>query len=574
MSLSSVEIPVRPPRRLLPENFTLNSWDELKPYFEELLHRSIDSVDDLLSWMKDRSELEAVLEEDMAWRYIRMNIDTTDPELAKAFQFVVKEIEPQIAPYANQFDKKLVSAPQLEELEGDNYQIHLRKVKKAIEIYREKNVALFAQLQTDAQQYGVFTGGMAIEVDGQELTMQGAAKYLKDPDREKRETVYHLMRDRWLVERSKLNDLFDQLVALRHQVAINADFANFRDFMFSAMSRFDYSVEDCYDFHESIRTEILPIVRSFAEERKALLQVDPLRPWDSEVDPSGNQALMPFQNGAELLEKSIECFRRIRPYFGDCLSIMREMGHLDLESKKGKAPGGFNYPLYETGVPFVYMNAVGAFRDVVTMVHEGGHAIHSFLSRNLELTAFKQLTSEVAELASMSMELISMEHWDVFFADPEDLRRAKKEQLTKIISILPWIAMIDKFQHWIYENPNHTQDERSEKWVSIHKEFATGLTDWTGEEANREMAWQKQLHVFEVPFYYIEYGMAQLGAIALWRNYKQNPEQALDQYEAALKLGYTKSIGEIYQAAGVRFDFSADYVKELAAFVREELTKL
>ncbi|MGD1846748.1 MAG: M3 family oligoendopeptidase [Salibacteraceae bacterium] len=574
MSDSSIELPVKPERRLLPDDFTVTSWDQLQPYFEELLHRETPTPEELYSWMKDRSELEAVLEEDLAWRYIKMNIDTTDPELAKSFQFVVKEVEPKIAPYSNQFDKKLLGADQLQALDQEKLHIHLRKVRKAIEIYREENVPLFAQLQTEAQQYGVLTGGMTIEVEGKELTMQGAAKYLKDPDRDRREAVYHQMTARWQKEREKLNTLFDQLLQLRNGVATNADFPNFRDYMFSAMSRFDYTVQDCYDFHESIRTEILPIVKTFAEERQALLNVEALKPWDGEVDPSGQPALKPFDTGAELLEKSIECFRRVRPFFGDCLAIMREMGHLDLESKKGKAPGGFNYPLYETGVPFVYMNAVGAFRDVVTMVHEGGHAIHSFLSRNLELTAFKQLTSEVAELASMSMELISMEHWDVFFSNEEELKRAKKEQLTKIISILPWIAMIDKFQHWVYENPKHSQEERTAKWVAIHQEFATGLTDWTGEEENRAMAWQKQLHVFEVPFYYIEYGMAQLGAIALWRNYKQNPEKALDQYEAALKLGYTRSIGEIYETAGVKFDFSAGYVKELAAFVREELAQL
>jgi oligoendopeptidase F len=292
------------------------------------------------------------------------------------------------------------------------------------------------------------------------------------------------------------------------------------------------------------------------------------------VDPNGNQPLKPFEGGEELLDKCIECFDKVRPYYGVCLRKMKEMGHLDLVSRKGKAPGGFMYPLYESGVPFIYMNSVGLLRDAVTMVHEGGHAIHSFYTKDMELTAFKSTPSEVAELASMSMELISMEHWDVFFGDKEEWKRARKEQLQGVLETLPWVAMVDEFQHWLYENGNHTHDERHDKWLSISKRYGTGMVDWSSHKEFQKTAWQRQLHIYEVPFYYIEYGMAQLGAIAVWRNYKQNSEKALDDYDSALKLGYTKSIGEIYEAANVKFDFSASYVKELADFVKSELEAL
>jgi len=220
------------------------------------------------------------------------------------------------------------------------------------------------------------------------------------------------------------------------------------------------------------------------------------------------------------------------------------------------------------------MNSVGSFRDVITMIHEAGHAVHSFLSRDLAVTDFKSTPSEVAELASMSMELITMDYWGVFFPNEADLKRAKKEHMEKILGILPWIAMVDKFQHWVYENPTHSVEQRLAQWTSISDEFSAGITDWSGFDEVRAIAWQKQLHLYEVPFYYIEYGMAQLGAIAVWRNYKANPEQAVAQYMRALRLGYTKSIGEIYEAAGVKFDFSAAYVKELADFVKGELGKL
>ena len=404
--------------------------------------------------------------------------------------------------------------------------------------------------------------------------MQQASVYLKGTDREKRKEAFEKVNVRRAEDKEKLDILLDELIEKRQKVAGNAGFENFRDYKFQSMGRFDYTKEDCFNFHESIAQEIVPLIADIQKERKENLGLEVLKPWDMSVDPNGNEPLKPFDGGEELLDKCIECFDKIRPYYGNCLRKMKEMGHLDLVSRKGKAPGGFMYPLYESGVPFIYMNAVGLLRDAVTMVHEGGHAIHSFYTKDMELTAFKSTPSEVAELASMSMELISMEHWDVFFSNKEEWKRARKEQLQGVLETLPWVAMVDEFQHWLYENKNHSHDERHDKWLSISKQYGTGMVDWSGYEAYKKTAWQRQLHIYEVPFYYIEYGMAQLGAIAVWRNYKQNSEKALDAYDTALKLGYTKSIGDIYEAANVKFDFSADYVKELAAFVQAELNAL
>jgi oligoendopeptidase F len=301
------------------------------------------------------------------------------------------------------------------------------------------------------------------------------------------------------------------------------------------------------------------------------LNVDALRPWDKAVDPEGKDALKAFNDGKELTDKTIECFYKIDAYLGQCLSIMKEMGHLDLESRKGKAPGGYNYPLSEIGVPFIFMNATSTLRDMVTIMHEGGHAIHNFLTRELELNDFKSTPSEVAELASMSMELISMDHWDIFFSNPDDLKRAKREHLEDLIETLPWVATIDKYQHWLYENPTHSLDERRQNWNRIFDEFTDTVTDWSGLQDAKDYLWQKQLHLYEVPFYYIEYGMAQLGAIAVWRNYRQDKQKGLEGYMNALKLGYMKSIPEVYKAANIKFDFSRPYIKELMEFVKKEL---
>ncbi|MGZ3874546.1 MAG: M3 family metallopeptidase, partial [Mucilaginibacter sp.] len=316
------------------------------------------------------------------------------------------------------------------------------------------------------------------------------------------------------------------------------------------------------------------ILREQAQKRKEALKLDALKPWDMDVDISGKPALKPFNSGDELIEKSIRCFSNINRYLGERLEIMKDNHLFDVESRKGKAPGGYNYPLSETGAPFIFMNSANTFRDLTTMVHEGGHAVHTFLTADLELNDFKHCPSEVAELASMSMELISMDNWDVYFDNEEDLKRAKRDQLFDVLKTLPWVAVVDQFQHWIYTNPGHTDAERTEAWIQIYEPFGAGFADWSGlEEAERNL-WQKQLHIFEVPFYYIEYGMAQLGAIAVWKNYKENPEKGLQQYLDALKLGYTKTIKEIYETAGIKFDFSAAYVKELAEFVKLEMDKL
>jgi oligoendopeptidase F len=415
---------------------------------------------------------------------------------------------------------------------------------------------------------------MSVEFSGQEYTLEQAANFLKDLNRETRQQAWEHITARRLQDKEQLDELFNKLKTLRHQVAQNAGFDNFRDYMFAALGRFDYTPQDCFDFHEAIAREVVPLLAEQANERTLALDLEHLKPWDTEVDTSGKAALKPFNNGQELIDKSIDCFNGLSPFLGSRLELMKANGLFDIESRKGKAPGGYNYPLAETGAPFIFMNSANSFRDLTTMVHEGGHAIHTFLTADLKLNDFKHCPSEVAELASMSMELISMDHWDVFFTDPEELKRAKKYQLRDILKTLPWVAVVDAFQHWIYTNPDHNSEERTEAWKEIFTRFGANFIDWSDHQEALENLWQKQLHIFEVPFYYIEYGIAQLGAIAVWKNYKENPEKGLANYLDALKLGYTKNMKDIYSTAGIEFNFSAAYIKELVAFVKQELEKL
>lgn len=562
------------PRHFLPGDFKIDSWETLEPYLKDLEERKIESRTDLEQWLKDASELEAVVSEDACWRQIRMTCDTENKELESAFNFFMMEIQPKIQPYSDRLNKKLLDSPFTKELNQDIYFTYLRNVKKNIELFREENIPLQAELNVMQQQFGVISGKMTVEVNGQEYTLQQAAKFLEDPDRELREQVYRKINERRLADKEALNDLFSSLLEKRNKIAQQAGFRNYTDYRFLELGRFDYSEADCYLFHEAVKLHVMPLVNQIYEKKRIKLGLDQLRPWDIEAEPAGIEPLRPFKTGEELTQKTIDCLNELQPFFGDCLRKMKELGHLDLESRKGKAPGGYNCPLAETGAPFIFMNAAGQFDDVTTMVHEGGHAIHSFLSHELPLTGFKEYPTEIAEVASMAMELLSMDHWHVFFKSEEELTRAKEQQLERVITIFPWIATIDKFQHWIYTHPGHTVEERNENWLKILEEFTSPIMDFSGLEEYRKYAWQRQLHLFEVPFYYIEYGIAQLGAIGLWMQYKQDPDNAVNHYIETLKLGGTKTLPQLFETAGLKFDLSPSYIEALMGFVKGELDQL
>ncbi|MCF0071578.1 M3 family oligoendopeptidase [Dyadobacter sp. CY261] len=570
----TLHIPSRSKRPFIGEEFDLKKWDDVQPFFEDLKNREIKSAEDLKQWFSDRSEIESYLSENFAWRYIRQTCDTANTGLINALQFFITEIQPKLAEYGNALDKKVVNNPFLGELTDPGFTITLRGMKKAIEIFRDENIPLITEMQTEERKYGAIAGAMTVTLDGEEMTLQRAADRLQSTDRNVREEAWRAISGRRYEDHEKLDDLLNKLVGVRNQVGINAGFSNYRDYMFAAMGRFDYTPQDCFNFHGSVKKAVVPILNEMAAERKAALQVEALRPWDTKVDPKGLPPLKPFETGEELLDKTIHAFSRLDPFLGDCLRIMKTMKHLDLESRKGKAPGGYNYPLDEIGVPFIFMNATSNLRDMVTLLHEGGHAVHSLVTRDLALNSFKHTPSEVAELASMSMELITMDFWDEFFENEEDLKRAKITHLESIIETLPWVATVDKFQHWMYENPQHTPEQRTEAWTGIYEEFTDSVMDWSELENFKKYLWQRQLHIYEVPFYYIEYGIAQLGAIGVWKNYRQDPAKGLKGYLDALKLGYTATIGEIYQAANIPFDFSERNIAELMQFVRDELAVL
>jgi oligoendopeptidase F len=540
----------------------------------ELAQRPIGNRQELERWLEDRSELEAAAQEEAKWRFIRTTQDTGNEQYVDDFKTFVQQIKPGLSKYQNALDQKLLDCPFTLDLDSENYFPYLRKLRSRTEVFAEQNLELSGKEEMLKKQYESIISRMSVEIKGREITMSEAMVSLNSPNRDLREEVHLLVANRRLRDKLEIDKIFQQLIDLRHEMAVNAGFANYRDYQFANLGRFDYSPEDCERFHQAVIAEVMPMVRYLNLRKATLLDLGTLRPWDAKISSTGRSPGRPFKDHQEMLSKSIEVFYKIDDQFGDFLSMMRDINYLDLDARIGKAPGGYNCPMPESGVPFIFMNASGSTRDVKTIMHEGGHAIHSFLSRDLKLLGFREFPSEIAELASMAMEYFSCDHWDVFWSDEEELRLAKIEHLERVINLFPWVAAIDKFQHWVYTNPGHSVDEREAKWREIHADYDSPETDWADLSHYRTILWQAQLHLFKAPFYYIEYALAQFGAIALWQIYKKDPKKALDGYRKALSLGYTKTIGETYATAGVNFDFSTEYIGELMKFLREELHQL
>jgi oligoendopeptidase F len=559
----------------IPLHSEIQNWDnDLLPLFTELLHRPINSTADLEQWVADKSALDAFLSETFSRKYIRLSQNNKDAEAIESYRFAIQHIYPNITLWEQKLNAKLITCPFTDELPADTFAIYLRMVNNACQIFKEENVPLLTQVQLQTKEYGRIFSQMTVGLDGKQMTLQKAGFLLEEHDRSKREKVYQKINERILEDSEHLEDLFDTLLLHRHQLATNAGFKNYRDFAFRQLNRFDYSPRDCQDLHSAIIAEILPILDELNEIRRQKLNLDTLRPWDLNVDVMGDNPLKPFNNTPDLLEKSIQCLSNIYPQFGTIVSMMKAQNLLDIESRPGKSPGGYNIPLQVQRMPFIFMNATGSLNDVRTLMHESGHAIHFFLTRDFKLLSARRFPSEVSELAAMTMELLAMDHWDVFFPKRQELLRARINQIENVLKVLPWIVAIDKFQHWLYLNPHHSRAERKENWLQILQSCSSSVIDFTDLNRYQEFLWHKQLHIFEAPFYYIEYAIAQLGAIAIWKQYRQNPEKAVHDYINAMKIGNTKPIKAVYQAAGIEFRFDREYISALANFACQEIHML
>ncbi len=572
-TMSVLSIPEPRKRKFLPEEFRITVWSKLKPYYNELERRSISSVNDLERWIYDWNEINALFREEVNWRYIRLSVDMENNDSSELYNYIVQRIFPKVIEADHLLNIKLMESPFKNQLNKEQFSIYLRSIENNLELFRPENISLSSELKVKSKEYGKMVSQMMIDWKGENLTMQQAAKYLESLDRGEREKAFKKIWERYLVSEENFDELFEELISLRHQLALNAQFENFRDYKFKALGRFDYEVKDCENFHQSIKDQVVPTINELYKLRKKSLGLDVLKPWDTKVAIEGTERLDPFNNMDDLLQKTTDCLNQVDPFFGDCLAILKEMKHLDLDSRKGKQPGGYNMPLLMTGVPFIFMNASNSLKDLIILTHESGHAVHSFSTRQYQLNSIKSCPSEIAELAAMTMELLAMEHWGTIFNNPEEERIAKLQQLERVITALPWIAQVDEFQQWVYTNHKATATERKDKWISLSKVYNPKIVDTKGSEFYTQSSWHRQLHIFELPFYYIEYGIAQLGAIAIWKNYRENPVETIERFNYALSLGYSKTIPEIYEAAGISFDFSAPYIQSIIGFLREEIEK-
>ena len=562
----------------IPEDFDASSWENIEPYVDDLIQRNLSCSSCLEKLISDSSNLAEHISETGALLYIGMTCDTENQTKKNDFLNFVENIRPKLSKFSDKLNRRIAEHPSVGDL-PDRYDLMIRGIKSDIDIFREENIPLGVEqtkLVTKAQ--GI-TGGMTVEFEGEERTFPEMKGFLESNNRSVREKAWKSMVSRWMNDSEELSEIFDELIKIRHEIAKNAGFDSYTNYMFKAMHRFDYTVEDCLTFHNSIEKVCMPIVREINEKRRSSFNLEILSPWDvneksgSGPDIEGKNPLRPFDNVDEMVQKLSELFHRMSRDLGNKFDKLVEMDTLDLETRKGKAPGGYQYYLEKSRVPFIFMNAAGLQGDLETMIHESGHAFHSLYCGHLDLIDERNYPIEFAEVASMSMELLTQDEWQIFYDNDDEVNRAILSHLEGVVFLLPWIATIDAFQHWIYANPNHTREERTEYWLSLRDRFGSKM-DWKDNEDFRELSWQQQGHLFGVPFYYIEYGIAQLGALQLWQTHRKSPEKALKDYENAMKLGNTKILPELFAAAELKLGFDEKHVDSLINEVKTAMAEV
>lgn len=562
------------PRKYAPNDLNLKEWSALEPQYQGLLSAELTTLNDLEAWIMNWSEMDAIVNEEGSRLYINMTCDTGNEDAAQAFSHFVENIEPKLSPILDQLRKKLVACPVTQEL-SDDYQVWLKDIQAQLELFKEENIDIETKLALEVQNYQKVTGSMTVEWKGETSTLQKVGAELENTDRSIREEAWRLVQNRRLQDKEVLNQHFDQMFQMRQKISANCGFNDFLDYIYKAKGRYDYTPQNCYDFHDAVEKCVVPKYRKLLAHRAEKLGLKKLRPWDLSVDTQGRSPLKPFDSIDKLISGVSQVFHGINEDFGKKFDTMKELGLLDLDSRLGKAPGGYQCGLEEFRMPFIFMNAVGTNSDLFTLLHEGGHSLHQFFMMDQDLTAYRDIMSEIAEVASMSMELVGTEFLHHIYPDPEDAQRAKLDQFEDVIKILPWVATIDAFQHWMYTHPNHTPEERNAYWLELDERFGAGdIIDWTGLEDLKPWQWQRQLHLFEVPFYYIEYGIAQLGALGVYKNFKEDPQKAMDQYQKGLALGGSQELPTLFEATGIPFDFSEATVAPLMNIVDEEIARI
>jgi oligoendopeptidase F len=565
-------VPAPYPRRWLPVDTALETWDQIEPWYQKLMDRPIASAQDLEAWVVDGGELNAAVDEVGVKRYIAMTCQTDDPEREAAHLAYVREIEPKLKPIQFAIRSRYLDSPFRADLPRGRYDVFDRAQENRRALYREANIARETELAELAQQYQKLIGAMTVNFRGEERTLAQMAPFLEETDRTVRKEAWELSANRRLEARETLDDLFDRMMELRIAIAHEAGFANFVDYAYRLRERFDYGIAETIRFQEAVERGVVPLLRKIQEEHRKSMGLETLRPWDTSVDPLGRQPLRPFDDVEKLAAGTESIFRDVDSALGEQFAFLRSRQLLDLANRKGKAPGGYQATLEDARLPFIFMNAVGLDYDVRTLLHEGGHAFHTLACRGEPLAEYRGCPLEFCEVASMTMELLGARRLDPFY-QREDADRSNRKLLEGIVFILPWIATVDAFQHWIYSHPGHSRQERKAAWSSLIDRFG-GIVDWSGLEEARDHAWHRQLHIFLYPFYYIEYGIAQLGALQIWHRSLTDRSGAVADYKKALALGGSRPLPELFKTAGIRFDFSKETIEPVMGTISAQLAAL
>ncbi len=561
----------------VPADLDCSDFANLEPLYQALLDRPLASAGDARQWLDDLSDLSAVVSEYGSRRNIELACDTENKDKEAAYMNFIENVSPKIQPIFSRLQRKLLDTPFADELaqNEERFAVMVREWKTDVSIFRDENVPLFTQATKLYTEYSKVRGAMMVEFDGKEYTLQQMGRFLEEPDRAVREKAWKLSQARQAKDWQTCDDIFQKMIDIRSTIAKNADEPDFRAYQWKAFGRFDYTPEDCLQFADTIEQTFMPLVRQLDEARRAELGVDTLRPWDTAVDVKSRPPLRPFDDSAidSFIDGTKRILAKVAPSLAEDFETLRTNGNLDLASRKGKRPGGFQATLQAVRQPFIFMNAAGLQRDVDTLLHEGGHAFHTMWCDE-PLTFLRHAPMEFCEVASMSMELLGCDYYGVFYDTADEAARAKRQQLEGIIRFFPWMATIDGFQHWLYTHPGHTPQQRAEAWLAILDRFSSGVVDWSGFEDERRYHWQKQLHLYGYPFYYVEYGIAQIGALQVWRNGRQDANDALAKYRAALKLGGTRPLPELFETCGIEFDFTSRTIAPLVELLGAELAKL
>jgi oligoendopeptidase F len=563
-----MEVNKKYPRKYLKKNDDLSDLTTIKKYLDEIRVFDVSTKDSLIDYINFLDETFAAIYDGYSRAYVNMTCDTANKDHEKKYMFYLEQINPLLEKENFEFSKKLVESPAVAELDRETYGILIKSLEMTIKLFREENIPLKVEDGKLKQRFQKITGSWMVKFRGEELTMQAASKVLFETDRAKREEMYRAMVDVKKKSVDEVEEIYSKMIEIRDQIAKNAGYPSYIEYAFDEKERFDYTADDCRKFHASIKKLMVPLVVDHHHERAEHMKIDSIRPWDTQVDSLGREPLKPFETVEELVEGCDKIFEKIDADLVACIRHMRDSKLLDLDSRKGKAPGGYQTVFAESREPFIFMNAVGVPRDVETLLHEGGHAFHTFLCRDQMVGSYRHAGHEFSEVASMSMELLARDHIKEFYTG-EDKERYLKDQLTKLLDLFSHVAMIDAFQLWVYKNPKNTKEERWDKWKELSQSFKP-YVNWDGFEVSQSTGYHF-VHPFEVPLYYVEYGIAQLGALQVWLNAKKDFKKAIASYKEGLKLGGSRPLPELFKTAGGKFDMGEETIADLVEAIRKEV---